>query len=139
MSVYLTVNDVSDEYDEFAKATMEAFARKIQSTSETGLDRAYYTDAPLSAVVVNVRSYITIFNSLIMQGAKAGGCIPCKFEKTGRKRISGSSSADIIVTTWVGGYVFHDVDIDFVLIETRLEDSPYSSITIEPVFEDVHA
>lgn len=138
MTVYLTVNDVSDADYEIARATMEMFARKIQSTSETGLDREYYTEAPLSAVVVNVRSYITIFNAIIMQGAKAGGCVPCKFEKTGTKRIKGTAASDIIITTWVGGYSLQDLDIDFVLIETRLEDSPYSSITIEPVFEDVH-
>ena len=139
MTVYLTINDVSDSYDEFAKVTMEAFARKIQSSSETGLDRGYYLDAPLSGVVSNIKTYITIFNAIIMAGAKQGGCIPCKFKKTGVKKITGTSSANIIVTTWVGGYVFQDVDIDFVLIETRLEDSLYSSFTIEPVFEDVHA
>lgn len=138
MTVYLTVNDVSDADYEIARATMEMFARKIQSTSETGLDREYYADAPLSAVVSNVRTYITIFNSIILQGAKAGGCVPCKFERTGIKKISGTASSNIIITTWIGGYSLQDLDIDFVLIETRLEDSPYSSITIEPVFEDVH-
>lgn len=139
MAVYLTTNDVSDQYDDFARMTMDAFASKVKTLSTTGLSQYYNNDAPLQATFIsNIRTFIASLNAILQSGAQGSGCIASPFKKTSIKKISGTSASTIILTTWVGGYTFQDVDIDFVLIQTQLEDSTYSSIVIEPVFEDVH-
>lgn len=139
MAIYLTTNDVSDQYDDFARMTMDAFASKVKTLSNTGLSQYYNNDAPLQATFIsNIRTFIASLNAILQSGAQGSGCIASPFKKTSIKKISGTSASTIILTTWVGGYTFQDVDIDFVLIQTQLEDSLYSSVVIEPVFEDVH-